>query len=142
MTRKATVLCVALAACAGRPSFAPRVTPPRSWIEAQEVGCGEIRGRLIHGPSGTAVTGAIAFITRPAQAVRLDAAGVFQLRREGSDPLPAILRVQSIGIEPVLIELRDPVNSRGYVIEIVAEPGGMHQDTYTAVTVRRPAYCA
>ena len=116
--------------------------PSRSWVDSQLVACGEIRGRLMLKQTAEPLAGGIATIEGTKAGVITDDAGVFQLRRDKAHPLPAVLRVGRIGIEPVLVELRDPVDSGGYVIEVVAVSGGVHADSYTVVTVRRPATCA
>ena len=138
---------VAVAACTGRArepmTGAPiAAEPPRAWIDAQVVACGEIRGRLMLKSTGEPLGSAFVTIEGTRAGVRTDDDGVFELRRDKVHPLPGVLRVRRIGIEPVLIELSDPVDNRGYVIEIVAVPGGFHGDTYTVVTIRRPAACA
>ena len=134
---------LACSACMGnRPaaSTVPASQPelPSTWVDAQPRVCGDIRGRIILQRTGQPLEGAFITIDGTRAMTRNDESGVFQMRREASHPLPAILRVRRIGMEPVLIELGDPVDGRGYVIEIAVVSGGFHADDYSVVTVRRP----
>ena len=136
---------VVLAACTGPPRATEQVvhSVPKlrsSWIDSQAPVCGEIRGRILLQQIEKPLVGAVAIVQGTEVSARTDASGVFRLRLDSTHPLPAILRVRGLGIQPVLIEL--PYGRQAYLIEITGRSGGFHSDDHTVVTVRRPSECA
>ena len=136
------VFCLTLMACVSGQSAPQEVPLPagddtNAWLLAQELWCGEVRGRVIDMDTRRPLSRAIVTIDGTAIRPVVDEAGVFHIRRIPDQPTPATLRVD---FQRRQATMEIPRANVAYVVEIGL--AGFHGGGgSTVVHVRHPGRC-